>query len=81
MFALLQLARAAIGAAFSRAGLATLGTAAALDIGPFGDGERKRRRRRKRALTASDREDLLFLGSLMSKAGVERVAAVMISRT
>lgn len=80
MIALLALARAALGVAVSRTGLAALGTAAALDIGPFGGGGPSRRRRRRKALSASDREDLLFLSSMMSKAGVERVAAVMIAR-
>lgn len=46
---------------------------------PFGGG-RPRRRRRRRALTQGDREDLLFLGSMLSKAGVERVAAVLVAR-
>jgi len=47
---------------------------------PFVGGGRPRRRRRRRALTQGDREDLLFLGSMLSKAGVERVAAVMVAR-
>lgn len=45
-----------------------------------GGGGGGRRRRRKRALTQGDREDLLFLSSMMTKAGVERVAAIMVGR-
>lgn len=50
-------------------------------IGGFGLGgaEKKKRRRRRRALTASDREDLMFMASFMTKAGIERVAALMVS--
>lgn len=85
MLALLALARAAIGIVGSRAGLTAIGTAAALDIGPFSGGGlfgggSSRRRRRRRSLSASDREDLLFLSSMMTKSGLERVAAVMIAR-
>ena len=80
MVALLRLALIAIGAV---AALGTIEGGVAPGPGFFGIGEGRprRRRRRRRALSASDREDLLFLGSLMSKAGVERVAAVMIART
>jgi len=45
----------------------------------FGNGDRKRRRRRRRALTQSDREDLMFMSTFMTKAGVERVAALMVA--
>ena len=78
MFALLALAARVLG---SRAGLAIAGTAAALDIGPFGAGDdRPRRRRRKRALNSNDREDIAFMASFMTKAGLERAVAVMLAR-
>lgn len=82
MAALIRLALIAIGAIGAGSALETF---AAPGPGFFGigggGGGPSRRRRRRRALSASDREDLLFLGSLMSKSGVERVAAVMIART
>lgn len=70
-------------------GIGALGVASTIEGGVapgpgffgIGGGRQRRRRRRRRALNAGDREDLLFLGSLMSRAGVERVAAVMISRS
>lgn len=85
MVALLALARQVILRVSSARGIlatgAGVGLAGALgSLGAGGEGRRGRRRRR-RALSASDREDLLFLGSIMTKSGVERVAAVMIART
>ena len=77
MGALFALALRVLG---SRAALVAGGAAAALDIGPFGSGEPKRRRRRKRALNANDREDIAFMASFMSKAGLERAVAVMLAR-
>ncbi len=38
-----------------------------------------RRRRRKRALTASDREDLLFLSSMVTKEKLAAIAALMVA--
>lgn len=85
MIALLALARQVIFRVSSARGiLATggaVGLAGALPTLFEGGGGGRRRRRRRRALSASDREDLLFLGSIMTKSGVERVAAVMIART
>ena len=77
MAALFALALRVLG---SRAALVAGGAAAALDIGPFGGGGAPRRRRRKRALNANDREDIAFMASFMSKAGLERAVAVMLAR-
>lgn len=46
-----------------------------------GGGGRPRRRRRRRALTKSDMQDLAFLAGFLSKAGVERAAAIILART
>ena len=67
----------ATGGAVGLAGAIPAAFAGAVSGGAGG----RRRRRRRRALSASDREDLLFLGTMMTKSGVERVAAVMIART
>lgn len=48
---------------------------------PFVGGAARRRRRRTRALTKSDMTDLAFLSSMMSKAGVERIAALMVAKS
>lgn len=85
MLALMALARQVVLRVSSARGILATGAGVGL-AGALGglagreDGVRRRRRRR-RALSASDREDLLFLGSIMTKSGVERVAAVMIART
>lgn len=79
MIALIRLALIGIGAVVA-AGSIEAGVAPGPGFFGIGAGGGRRRRRRRRALSASDREDLLFLGSLMTKSGVERVAAVMISR-
>lgn len=55
-------------------GLAGIGAA-------LGGGGRSRKRRRTRALTKSDMTDLAFLSSMMSKAGVERIAALMVAKS
>jgi len=82
MLALLALARTALGLASGRAGLAIAGTAAALDIGPFGDGEeRKRRRRRRRALTASDKADIAFISGTLGKPAGRDFAMIVAART
>lgn len=85
MLALMALARQVVFRISSARGIlatgAGVGLAGAIPALFDGGGGGRRRRRRRRALSASDREDLLFLGSIMTKSGVERVAAVMIART
>lgn len=82
MLALLALARSVLGFGGSRAGLALLGTAAALDIGPFGDGSgRPSRRRRRRALTASDKADIAFVSGTLGKPAGRDFAMIVAART
>ena len=81
MIALLSLARSALAIAGGRIGLGVLGTAAALDIGPFGDDEKKRRRRRRRALTASDKADIAFISGTLGKPAGRDFAMIVAART
>lgn len=73
------------GGALAAGAGSAIETVTGLDIpfvGPlFGGGGngKTRRRRRKRALTASDRDDIAFVASFMSKAGVERIVALMVA--
>jgi len=46
----------------------------------FRDGEGPKRRRRRRALTASDRADIAFIASIISKAEAGRFATIIATR-
>lgn len=83
MLALLAMARSVLGFGAGRTGLALLGTAAALDIGPFGDGGGggPRRRRRRRALTASDKADIAFVSGTLGKPAGRDFAMIVAART
>ena len=90
MAALLLLARSVLAAVTGRAGLAALGGAAALDIGPFGGGggpfgifgdDKPRRRRRRRALTASDKADIAFISGTLGKPAGRDFAMVVAARS
>jgi len=88
MLALLALARSVLGLAASRGGLAAIGTAAALDVGPFGGGggvgpfgDGRRRRRRRRALTASDKADIGFIAGILGKPAGRDFAMIVAART
>jgi len=87
MPALLILARSIIQALTGRTSLAIGGTAAALDIGPFGadadilGGDVKRRRRRRRALTASDKADIAFISGTLGKPAGRDFAMIVAART
>jgi len=81
MSALLALALRVLG---SRLALAGVGTAAALDIGPFGaggDDDKPRRRRRRRALTASDKADIAFISGTLGKPAGRDFAMIVAART
>lgn len=91
MAALLALAARMIAAVVgSRAALVGVGTAAALDIGPFGGapvgipflgGGARARRRRRRALTASDKADIAFISGTLGKPAGRDFAMIVAART
>jgi len=61
-------------------GVLTSGALPGLGLPFGGGGGGSRRRRRRRALTKSDMADLAFLGTVMSKSGVERIAALIVAK-
>lgn len=90
MNALLALAGRMVALLTSRTGLATVGTAAALDVGPFsgrsalasiGQAFGKPRRRRRRALTASDKADIAFISGTLGKPAGKDFAMIVAART
>lgn len=91
MTALFALAGRMLALLGSRAGLAAIGTTAALDLGPFGNGGDGRRlihvgghparRRRRRALTASDKADIAFISGTLGKPAGKDFAMIVAART
>lgn len=87
--ALTTLRAAAFGTPL-RAGATGAGLGLAIDDFPsivapgfptIGGGGRPRKRRRTRALTKSDMTDLAFLSSMVSKAGLEKIAALIVAKS
>jgi len=78
MGALLLLMRQVLGSRLVQGVGGGLALGSGFDI--LGGEDKPKRRRRKRALNANDREDIAFMASFMTKAGLERAVAVMLAR-